>query len=480
MPRARVMTASVVPHRLRPPGDVVTVSTARRSLTASPRGPSMPTTPDRASRSGGPRRLAPRWWAAACILALAACAAPPADDSAPPDPAAGSGGTNAAAHLDAPYVVLISFDGFRHDYMELHDAPNFRRVAATGMRAERMIPAFPTKTFPTHYSVATGMYAENHGLVGNRYWDPDLEAGYDMGERAVVEDGSWYRGEPIWVTAETQGMVTASYFFVGSEADVAGVRPTHWRRYDGSVPNDVRVDQVLAWLAMAPEERPHVIALYFSDVDGAGHTYGPESDETGEAVGRVDAALGRLLDGIEALPHGHEVYVILTSDHGMLAAPAEKAEVLDPDRFPGVRVAETGPYASLFVEEGDSARMVAVRDSISAMLSHGAVYLREDVPEHLHYSADPRIGDLVVIMEPEWTVIPPNWLPARSTFTHGWDNLVPEMGAILLIRGPGIAPGQEWPAVESVHVYPFMTHVLGLTPNPDVDGRLDVLRPLLD
>ena len=414
------------------------------------------------------------------VVVFASCGGVPPEEGAggPSAPRTGSGGVNAAVHLDAPYVVLISFDGFRHDYMEMHDAPNFQRVAASGVRADAMIPAFPTKTFPTHYTVATGMYAENHGLVGNRYWDPE-RGQYDMSNRTVVEDGSWYRGEPIWVTAESQGMVSASYFFVGSEADVAGVRPSHWRRFDGSVPNEARVDQVLDWLALPPEQRPHVITLYFSDVDGAGHTFGPESREVAEAIRRVDSALGRLLDGLDRLPHGDDVYVMLTSDHGMLRSPPEKAEALDMRLFPGVRLAESGPYASLFVEQGGSARQVAVRDSVDALLQHGSAYLRAGVPERLHYSDDPRVGDIVVIMEPEWTVLLPEWLPSRGGYTHGWDNQTPEMGAIFLARGPGISGGQRIPAFESVHVYPLVTHVLGLEANPEADGKLGVLRSIL-
>lgn len=397
-----------------------------------------------------------------------------ADSLAP----ATSGGVNAQRHRDAAHVVLVSFDGFRWDYLDRYPAPAFQRVADAGVRAERMIPAFPSKTFPTHYSVATGMYAENHGLVGNRYWDPERGAAYSMGNRSVVEDGSWYRGEPIWVTAERQGMVAASYFFVGSEADVGGVRPTHWRPYDGTVPNARRVDEVLGWLALPEAERPHMITLYFSDVDGAGHAHGPDSPEVARAVADVDQALGRLLDGLEALPHGDEVYLVLVSDHGMLLADPAKQEVVDPDALEGVRIAELGPYGSFFVE-GDSVRHVRVRDSLQAMLPHGRVWLRGEVPERLHYSADPRVGDVVALMEPGWTAVEPGRRSEDPHWTHGWDNRIPEMGAIFLAMGPGIEGGRRIEPFESVHVYPFLAAILGLEPAEGIDGELGVLEPLL-
>jgi predicted AlkP superfamily pyrophosphatase or phosphodiesterase len=388
-------------------------------------------------------------------------------------------GTNAGRWLDAPYVVMLSMDGFRHDYLDLHPSPALQRIAAEGVRADRMIPGFPSKTFPTHYTVATGMYAEHHGLVGNRFWAPDKGAMYDMANRNVVEDGTWYRGEPIWVTAERQGMLAASYFFVGSEADVGGVRPTYWHRFDGSVPNDDRVDGVLAWLALPPERRPHMITLYFSDLDDAGHRYGPGSAEVQNAVATVDASIDRLLRGIEALPHGDQVTLILVSDHGMMRSEADRAQAVDLTLFPGIRMVEGGPYASFVVEEGGVERAAVVRDSLQAMLPEAEVWLRQDVPERFHYSADPRIGDIVALAEPGATVVPDGSQPSRDGFTHGWDNRVPEMGAIFLARGPGIGPAQRIGAFESVNVYPFIAHILGLTPNPEIDGSLDVLAPVL-
>jgi predicted AlkP superfamily pyrophosphatase or phosphodiesterase len=387
-------------------------------------------------------------------------------------------GVNEARHEDAPYVVLVSLDGFRHDYLDLYPTPALQRLAREGVRADRMIPVFPTKTFPTHFSIATGLYAENHGLVGNRFWAPEKQAFYSIADREAVEDGSWYRGEPIWVTAERQGMRTACFFFVGSEADVGGVRPTRWKRFDGSVPNAARVDTVLAWLAEPDSTRPHLVTLYFSDLDDTGHDHGPESPEVAAAVAAVDRELGRLSAGIAALPHAGRVYLVVVSDHGMLKAEAARAQPLDLSRFPGVRMVEAGPYATLLVDEGGAARFPGLRDSIQALLPEAEVWLRQDVPARFRYSADPRIGDLVILASPGATVVPPGRMPTRDAHTHGWDNRVPEMAGIFLAKGPLIEPGQRIPAFEAVDVYPFLAHVLGLEPAP-VDGRLEVLAPIL-
>lgn len=387
-------------------------------------------------------------------------------------------GVNDPRHRGAPYVLLLSLDGFRHDYLDRVPTPVLQAIAREGVRADRLIPTYPTKTFPAHYSMATGLYAENHGLVGNRFRDPERGALYQLSDREAVEDGTWYRGEPIWVTAERQGMRTAAYHFVGTEGDVGGVRPTRWYRYHDDVTRDQRVDSVLAWLALPESERPHLITFYFPDLDHVGHDHGPESPEVARAIEAVDASLGRLIDGIDALPHGDRVYLVVVSDHGMLRVDPERAQRLDLSVFPGVTMVERGPYASLWVDEGGPARLPALRDSIQARLPEARVYLRADVPERFHYSADPRIGDLVVMAEPGAEIVSGDWSPGRERFTHGWDNQAPGMGAVFLARGPRIAPGQRIPAFESVHLYPFLAHLLGLEP-AEVDGSLEVLAPIL-
>ena len=216
----------------------------------------------------------------------------------------GTGGVNAPETLGKPYLVLVSFDGLRPDYLDRYETPSFDRVAARGVAAEALVSVYPSLTFPAHYSIATGLHPERHGLVGNRFYDPARGEEYNYRDRHSVEDGTWYGGEPIWVTAETQGMVAAAMLFVGTEADIGGVRPTFWTRYADRGTHRERVDEVLGWLALPAERRPHLVTLYFSSVDGAGHRYGPASTAVAEAVERVDADLGRLLDGIDALPHG--------------------------------------------------------------------------------------------------------------------------------------------------------------------------------
>ncbi|MEK7402189.1 MAG: ectonucleotide pyrophosphatase/phosphodiesterase [Gemmatimonadota bacterium] len=397
-------------------------------------------------------------FAAACLFACAAGAQ-------------GTGGVNAPTQRGKPYVVLISFDGFKPEYLKRMNLPNFGRVMQRGVRSAGMIPVFPSKTFPSHYSIVTGMYPETHGIVGNRFWDAARNATYSMSDTHAVLDGSWYRGEPIWATAEKQGMVAASFFWVGSEATIANARPSIYKLYDGRVSIARRADSVLAWLALPAEKRPHMITLYFSDTDGAGHDHGPLAPEVDEAAQRVDAVLGRLLDGVESLPDVKDrTYFVLVSDHGMSeTSPRWYVGIDTLIAMDSVRLGEAGALANLYVTDA-ATRAHIMADSINRRMQHGRAYLRADLPAHLHYSKDPRVGDVVVVMEEHWQIGMAN-RPARAGGNHGWDPTFESMHAIFVASGPGIPAGKVIPTFENVDVYPWIAELLGLKPARGIDGK---------
>ena len=201
----------------------------------------------------------------------------------------GSGGVNDPRHLDKPYLILISLDGFGAGARHLARTPTLDRMVDEGISAESMQPVFPSMTFPNHYAIATGLHPADHGIVHNRFPSWDRNDWYMLSDRDAVGDGRWYGGEPIWVRAENSGMVSAAFYFVGTEADVGGVRPSHYRLFDADVPGKARVDQALDWLALPENERPHVITLYFEDVDSASHVHGVDSREARAAIRRVRA-----------------------------------------------------------------------------------------------------------------------------------------------------------------------------------------------
>jgi predicted AlkP superfamily pyrophosphatase or phosphodiesterase len=418
-----------------------------------------------------------------CVLAIALACSSAHESNAQPSPAAqGSGGINRAEHRQKPSLLVISFDGFRADYLDRFDLPNFRRVMTRGTRARGMHPVFPTITFPNHYSLVTGLYPEHHGIVENSFYDPVRKDTFSFRNYQTVSDGTWFGGEPIWVTAERQGMVSACFFWPGSEADIKGIRPTHWNRYDGSVPNEQRIETVLGWLRLPADRRPHVITLYFSDVDSASHKTAIGGPNVAAAVTAVDRALGLLLDGLDRLENRDRVLLMLTSDHGMADTGGVRivqlGDVLDTT---GVRAGFSGPVTALHVSP-EAGTAAAVRDRINAKLEHGRAYLRQEVPERHHFRATPRGGDVVVIMEEGWlmaTSIINRGLIQREWGEHGWDPGLPSMKAIFMLSGPGIPAGVTIPEVENIDVYPLMTELLGLHPATGLDGQSGKIRSLL-
>ncbi len=395
----------------------------------------------------------------------------------------GSGGVNHASHRGKASLVLISLDGFRADYLDRPDLPNVRRVLQRGARARSLVSVFPTLTFPNHYSLVTGLRPDRHGLVSNIFFDPIRRQTYSFRDPGTVSDGSWYRGEPIWVSAERQGMVAACYFWPGSEAAIGGIRPTLWTKYEGAVPNHVRVDTILEWLRLPDDRRPHVLTLYMSDIDGASHQNELGSRNIDAAIRAVDSSLGRLLDGIETLPVRDRLFVVLSSDHGMTNTSLAQIVAIDGlIDMTGILMAEGGPVGNLHVT-GGTRRADEIRDALNRRLTHGRAYLRTEVPERLHYRADPRIGEVVVIMD-EGYMIETAERRARRTRPepfgmHGWDPALSSMQAMFAVMGPGVRAGITVPAVENVDVYPFLTEVLGLTPATQLDGRPGHIRDLV-
>jgi predicted AlkP superfamily pyrophosphatase or phosphodiesterase len=369
------------------------------------------------------------------------------------------------------YVIMLSLDGFRPDY--LRDAPNLQRMAASGARAEALISVFPSKTFPNHYSIVTGLYVDHHGLAGNRFWDPARRQWYAIGDTAAVRDASWYGGEPIWVTAERQGVRSGVFLWPASEAPIGGVRPSRYKifAHDDSVPMLARPDTLVAWLGLPACERPHLLLGYIEVVDHAGHAAGPDSPLTRAAVREADSAVGRLLDGVRASAVRDSVTVIVVSDHGMaqIDSVMDAAAVVRSDSTAPAEQAVEGPVGAMWFD-GDTARQRRAHAVLVAALPHAHVYTRAELPARFH-AAVARIGDLVLVADDGWAFGPTTkpHLPGN----HGYDPMQPDMHALFIASGAGIRRGVVLAPFENVHIYPLVAHLLRLTPAP-TDGRLDV------
>jgi alkaline phosphatase D len=355
---------------------------------------------------------------------------------------------------------MVSVDGFRHDYARRYNAENLLDMAENGFSVDRLIPSYPTKTFPNHYSLVTGMYPSSHGLVSNEYYDPSKGQYYKTSNREAVEDGSWYSGTPLWVLAEKQGMLSASFFWVGSEADIQGTFPNYHYKYDGSIPNDIRVKQVLHWLTLPESERPHFITLYFSLTDDKGHRFGPDSKEIETAVKEIDGVIGTLRAGLAAsdLP----VHLIVTSDHGMIEAPQTiNLENID---FGDSKVSWSMP---LMVYQQDTLEVDRIYEELDKIYNL-TIYRKSEIPASLNYGNHRNIGEIIALTVPPYVISKSS---TTSKATHGYDPMsVPEMKTILFAEGPKIKRGGLEEA-KNIDIFPLVVDLLELEmPDHAIDG----------
>jgi predicted AlkP superfamily pyrophosphatase or phosphodiesterase len=371
-------------------------------------------------------------------------------------------------------LIVISIDGFRWDYLEKYDAPVLRRLARDGTHVQRLVPSFPSKTFPNHYTLVTGLRPGRHGIVGNWFYDPADNAKFDMSK---TEPRWWNGGEPVWITAEKQGLRSACFFWPGAETELQGRRPSLFKPYEEKLtPND-RVNGVLAWLALPPGERPRFCTLYFDHLDTTGHAFGPDAPETGAAVKEADAAIAQLLAGLDELGLRGSANLVIVSDHGMSPTSVDRVvfieDLMDVSR---VRIEAIGTYAGVRPIPG-----VEIDDLFATIRAKAPatvqVYRREDLPERFHYSRNERIPPILLLTDDGWSLESKTGWPAqRARFSkgnHGWDPATLNMGALFIASGPAFRRGKIIPDVENIHVYNLLCAVLGLSPAPnDGDDRL--------
>lgn len=375
-------------------------------------------------------------------------------------------------------VLLISIDGFRHDYRQMYNTPNLDLFADGGVHAEYLIPVFPTKTFPNHYSIATGRYTENTGLVSNNMYDPETDAYYSLVDRGSVQDSRWYEGEPIWVTAEKQGVDAAPLFWPGSEAPIGGEHASFWSPYDEDLPYKARVDSVIHWLQMSSDVAPGFMTLYFSRVDTYGHWYGPESDSLKIAVEEVDSHLGYLREELIRIGKVDSLNILIVSDHGMTEVSGEKVILLDElIDLETVKVTDWAPVTAIWPNPSGKEE---VYSRLKEAEENYTVYLKENLPERYGYKNHRRVSDIVLIAEPGFTVTTSSRIALGdiSGGTHGYDNRSPDMRGIFIASGPSIIKGLAIGPVENIHLYELMAHLLQIEPATN-DGSLDSLRQIL-
>lgn len=391
-------------------------------------------------------------------------------------------GENSPVAQKAHYVVLVSLDGFRWDYAKRDHAENLLALGKKGVWApEGMTPSYPSLTFPNHFTIVTGLYPEHHGLVANSFYDESKHARFAISDSNVVRDGTWYSGTPLWSLAESQGMHAACLYWPGSEAEIAGHRPTWYALFDNKTQASVeveqaRIDDAVALLHMPPSERPHFITIYYSEPDHDGHEFGPDAPQTRAAVLKMDKLIGKLDRALKAT--GLPINLVVVSDHGMAKT---EGSWITLDQFADLSGFENAGTLLYGKTEEDRARAYTKLKQASSQF---IAYRRKDVPAGLRYNQNPREGDPVVIATGPYPIrahIPPDGKPDSSPEPgmHGFDpNRIPEMKASFFAAGPDIVPGKTVAPFQNTNLYPWIAHILGLHA-PKNDGSLNVLASTL-
>ena len=379
-------------------------------------------------------------------------------------------------------LVIVGIDGFRPDYLDRANVPVLRRLAAAGVRGAGLIPPFPSKTFPSFTTIATGLWPAHHGIVANTMDDPAIPGRFTLADHDVRSDPRWWRGEPIWNTAEGQGRRTASLFWPGDDVAIGGRRPSDWTRYDDDFPNDARVDRVLEWLARPAADRPALVMTYFSLVDTASHDHGPDAPATLAAAAAADALLGRLLVGIGRLGLDRQINLVVVSDHGMAETRIERTIVLDDYLdVSSVDVIESGPMLRLAPTPSASPPLTAaaIVDRLRGAHPHLAIYRGEDVPPRYHSAGADRLPPVIGLADDGWLVMTrgerDTWLARGGTVRgdHGFAPEAASMHGLFVASGPDFRPGLRVPAFDSVHLYELFCRLLRITPSSN-DGDPEV------
>ncbi|SDQ13569.1 ectonucleotide pyrophosphatase/phosphodiesterase [Brevundimonas sp. 374] len=402
--------------------------------------------------------------AVAAAFAVASCAGAP-------QPAHTSPVVEQAAQTTRPdLVILVSIDGFSPDYLGKGQTPVLDGLVAGGAFGP-MRPSFPSVTFPNHYTLVTGLHPDHHGVVGNRFTDAQLGA-FTM---ASKESGFWDQGEPIWVTAEKAGVRTGTMFWPGSEVEIHGVRPSQSAPFDQAMPGDARVDHLLSWLDLPMDQRPKLETLYFDIVDTAGHRNGPDAPETRAAAASVDASIGRLIEGLKARGLYDRTMLVVVSDHGMAATSPDRVvwidDIIDPAAL------KIGYGGAVLTADPAPGREAEVQQKLVGRHPHMECWNKADVPARLVYGSNPRVAQIVCLVETGWLTATRDRPVTRAGGAHGYDNQAPEMAAIFIAHGPGVVAGRRLTDMDSVDVQPFLARMLGIAA-PAGDGRAQDTLPV--
>ena len=373
------------------------------------------------------------------------------------------------------YTVIISLDGLRWDYLDTYDVPFMNQLAHDGVKAV-MQPSFPSKTFPNHYTLATGLTPDHHGIITNTFWDRERGVEFSLGNKDTRSKGYYYGGDPVWLTAKHQGVKTATVFWVGSDVAIQGEHPTYWRDYQTEQMDfPGRVDEIIRLLKLPEKDRPHLVMAYFEEPDRSGHNYGPMHRMTRRAVEDMDLLLSGLWARIQLLPFADKVNLIVTGDHGMAS--------VDPKRFVDIDDVLPKHWYERFCNDYPTLIYASAPQYIDSIcdalqgVDHIRAWKKADLPAYLGYGTNKNMGDVVVLPDVGWLFADKPSKKQRGS--HGFDHTAADMQVGFRAIGPDFKVGYEKAdRFRNVCIYPLLCYLLGVQPSPN-DGDLDEVRDML-
>ncbi|MCX7908904.1 MAG: ectonucleotide pyrophosphatase/phosphodiesterase [Ignavibacteria bacterium] len=376
------------------------------------------------------------------------------------------------------YVLLISFDGFRWDYLERGITPNLNEFAKKGVRAISLQPSYPSVTFSNHYSIVTGLYPENHGIIGNHIYNPINKTEYSLKDNDAVSDPRWYIGEAVWETARRNGIITASFFWPGSELKLEYRRPNYFVPFNPKIPYKNRIDSVIGWLKLPYEVKPKFITLYFEEADNKGHDFGPNSPNVDTAIMRLDSLFGYLIEQIRRINFQDSINIIVVSDHGM--TEIQKNKIINLSHYLNIGKIKVNSYGYLISITGEKDSLEKLYNTLKQKEKNFKVYKKQELPSFYHFSQNPWIGEVLVIPEIGWTVSKDS---SEYTYkllgNHGYDNYWLDMHGIFIASGPKFKQNYKVGTIMNIDIYPLICKILNITPRGNIDGKLERIEFIL-
>ncbi|KAI5193960.1 ectonucleotide pyrophosphatase/phosphodiesterase family member 3 [Manis pentadactyla] len=376
--------------------------------------------------------------------------------------------------FDLPPVILFSMDGFRAEYLQTWGTlmPSINKLKTCGIHSKYLRPVYPTKTFPNHYTIVTGLYPESHGIIDNNMYDVNLNKNFSLSSKEK-NDPAWWLGQPIWLTAMYQGLKAGTFFWPGSDVAINGSFPSIYMMYNSTIPYEERISTLLKWLDLPKAERPNLYTMYIEQPDSAGHKSGPVSGAVIEALQLADKTFGMLMEGLKQRNLDNCVNIILLADHGMDQTYCDKMEYMT-DYFPQI---------NFYMYEGPAPRIRTRNiphdfysfnsEEIVRNLScrkpdqHFKPYLTPALPKRLHYAKNVRIDKVHLLVDRQWLAVRSKAYSSCGGGNHGYNNEFKSMEAIFLAHGPSFKEKTEIEPFENIEVYNLICDLLHIQPAPN-------------